>query len=188
MHSILPQQVAEFIFNGFKDYWAEFQKLTESAKVRFEQRDWHGAQKDSRNRLLSYKRNVSIAVEQLRNLMGEASKDKKVWKNAKVAYAKQVEGCTKYEIAETFYNSIARKVVGKIGLDTSFMFLFADYGKLETSGDVNGIYNTYKPEPDLKGMFRRILGEVDLNAPFEDMERDIGFILERVKRFLPDVF
>ena len=49
---------AQIIRNGFDEYRSKFMEITRRAKSRFERRNWHGIQYDSRERLELYKKRL----------------------------------------------------------------------------------------------------------------------------------
>ncbi len=58
------------IFDAFTLYQRSFKRITRCAKGRFEQRDWHGHERDSVARLDLYKRVVDRCVYDTRNILG----------------------------------------------------------------------------------------------------------------------
>ena len=45
------ERFARIILNGFESYFADFQNITLAARTRFENADWHGVQRGSRDRI-----------------------------------------------------------------------------------------------------------------------------------------
>ena len=126
-HHRLARQGAAAIFAAFRDYESEFQSITRRAKVRFEQRDWHGLQHDALERLELYPRAIAGLVRRIRELLDASEKDKKLWATMKPAYSKLIQHCEDIELAETFFNSLSRRIFTTIGVDPRIEFLFSDF-------------------------------------------------------------
>ena len=67
----LVQDCAQTLVDIFADYNAEFRAITRRARVRFEERDWHGSQRDAVERIDLYRRYVDSAVELMRRKLGD---------------------------------------------------------------------------------------------------------------------
>ena len=94
----LAEQGAALIYSGFKVYQTEFKTITRRAQSRFEQRDWHGVQRDSIERLDLYKKIVDGLVAETRTLLGEATKTETVWAQMKAAYSRLIAGGGDFEL------------------------------------------------------------------------------------------
>ena len=134
-HNRLARQGAAAIYAAFQVYEREFQAITRRAKVRFEQRDWHGLQQDALERLELYPRIIARGVAEIRELLDFSEKDKKLWATMKSAYAELIWRCRDIELAETFFNSVSRRIFTTIGVDPRIEFLFSDFdAPAEASG------------------------------------------------------
>jgi len=58
----LVRDCAQTLVDAFADYNAEFRAVTQRARKRFEERDWHGSQRDAVERIDLYRRYVDSAV------------------------------------------------------------------------------------------------------------------------------
>jgi isocitrate dehydrogenase kinase/phosphatase len=110
MRHKLAEQTANIIRRAFDTYKTRFKDITLRAKVRFKNRDWHGMQADSAERLDLYKKVVDETVGEVRQLLGPQLEDTRVWATAKVNYAGLVAGLDLWELGETFFNSVTRRV------------------------------------------------------------------------------
>ncbi|RMG72726.1 MAG: bifunctional isocitrate dehydrogenase kinase/phosphatase [Bacteroidetes bacterium] len=182
MTEALSIQVASEIISGFDRYLSDFREITRRAHTHFEGRDWHGIQADSKRRLLLYKRQVPQIARKVRRLLGPAYQDVEAWTAVKAVYAGLARDRSAYEIAETFYNSVCRKVIGDIGADRLSMFVLDEHSRREYESQGN-VYRSYPWEgaPSL----RQMLADFQLPVTFEDIERDIIYILQRMEE---DIF
>src|SRR5512137_2619681 len=104
----LAERGASVMHAAFLSYRAEFNAITCRARIRFEQRDWHGMQDDALERLELYKKIVDGVVAETQAVLGEAVRHEAIWMQMKARYSRRIAGCGNVEIAETFFNSITR--------------------------------------------------------------------------------
>ncbi|MEL6134492.1 MAG: isocitrate dehydrogenase kinase/phosphatase AceK regulatory subunit, partial [Bacteroidota bacterium] len=101
----LIDTVVKHIIEGFDAYLNDFKEITSRAPTRFENRDWHGIQADSKKRLAIYKRQVPRVARKIKRLMSPHHDDLGLWRKIKAAYFDVAVTRFSYEIAETYYNS-----------------------------------------------------------------------------------
>jgi isocitrate dehydrogenase kinase/phosphatase len=116
---------AAIIEDAFLSYIKEFQRFTLQARLRFEARDWLGALQDSADRLDVYNTLARHTVEHLHDLLDEHTRDKDTWRAMKSAYLDRVNDRTDSELAETFFNSITRRIFVTVGVDSDLEFIAA---------------------------------------------------------------
>lgn len=170
---------AQMIIEGFDGYLREFKEITSRAKIRFENRDWHGIQADSRRRLNLYKRQVSRYARMTTTHLGDDFSDISLWKEIKKEYALASLKKYEYEIAETFFNSVCRKVLGAIGADLDMMFVADEHTQREYASEAP-IYRTYTGNLSPREMIAQLLHDYQFNIPYEDLDRDVEYIASRI--------
>src|SRR6516165_7063358 len=109
-HHRLAELGAAAIAWAFGDYQRQFQAITRRARARFERRDWHGTHRDSVERLDLYGRAIAGIVAEVRGLLAESVKDGKLWAVMKQAYSLLIARRPDIELAETFFNSVTRRI------------------------------------------------------------------------------
>lgn len=181
--SFLAQEVAELMVGGFREYIHDFNAITKRAKQRFEQQDWHGIQTDVNERLDLYKGKVKKLAEELIEVLQKSAHDIDLWKEVKYACVYLVPESDLYEIAETFYNSVCRKVFASQGISVnkSFMFVLSAHQHREIYSK-EPIYRTYQGNHLVPDLIRNILTDYNFSVPYEDLERDIQWVNERVEQ------
>ena len=180
-HHRLARQGAHAIFAAFEDYEREFQAITRRAKVRFEQRDWHGMQHDAVERLELYGRVIAGIVAEIRELLDASVKDKKLWATMKPAYAELIARCQDIELAETFFNSVSRRIFTTIGVDPRIEFLFSDFDA-PAEAAARRCSETYPASRPLPELIKEVLVACGFSAPFEDLERDVHRVARAIER------
>jgi isocitrate dehydrogenase kinase/phosphatase len=180
-HLRLARQGAAAISAAFEDYEREFRAITRRAKVRFEQRDWHGMQQDALERLDLYPRIIARGVAQIRELLGSSEKDKKLWTTMKRAYTELIRRCPDMELAETFFNSVSRQIFTTIGVNPQIEFLFSDFDPPDGTSELP-IFSSYSGSGPLSGHIKHILTACQFAAPFEDLDRDAHLAERAIER------
>jgi len=155
---------------AFDSYQEMFQSITARARGRFADRDWKGAQQDALERLDLRGGQVGELVGRLRARMGERSGDRRLWGLMKPLYLARVARRPNMELAETFYNSVTRRVFSTVGVDPRIEFVASEL-KVPMPDPEQPLYRTFRAEPTA-ALMRRVLESAALSAPFEDVERD----------------
>jgi isocitrate dehydrogenase kinase/phosphatase len=107
------------ILSAFEAYHNEFKQITRRARQRFESRDWQGGQRDAVERLELYGRVISQIVLEVREILGETNKDAQIWERMKVLYSSFIAGKEDFDLAETFFNSVTRRIFSTVGVATN---------------------------------------------------------------------
>ena len=75
--------------------------------------------------------------------MGERLSDRSVWAAIKAVYSSLIAASSEWEIAESFFNSLTRRVFATEGVDQSIEFVDTDFDAPPTSSptDVRRLYS-----------------------------------------------
>ncbi len=174
------ENISEFIFQGFRDYLQDFNAITQRAFLRFQERDWLGIQADSRERLNLYKRRVKELALSVKEKLGEQAGQLSVWKQIRQFYLQSIAQYAAFELAETFYNSVCRKVFRFTGIQPEIMFVTEYYSQKEFHAQ-EPIYRTYDPRSSLRQTIRQIIEDFQFVPPFQDLDRDTNYIRNYVE-------
>src|SRR5262245_49430182 len=101
---------ARAIFDAFVAHQATFQTITRRAQRNFEQRDWRAMQADATARLDLYTGAVTLLLGELRCLLESRTDDKAIWAGMKAVYSGLIAAREDLELAETFFNSVTRRI------------------------------------------------------------------------------
>jgi isocitrate dehydrogenase kinase/phosphatase len=156
---------------AFDAYQQRFRAITLQAKRRFEHRDWHGARDDATYRLALYGIHVGRAVANARAALGDEARDAAAWAAVKAEDAGRVAERPDCEIAETFFNSVSRRVLGTVGVTPEAEFTRAP-GRAPSAAGGPPLYASYSASRVDDTLARRVLSSVALDAPYEDADRD----------------
>ena len=168
----LAERGAHAIHAAFLAYRVEFNSITRRAKIRLEQRDWHGMQDDALERLELYKKIVDRVVNETRGVLGEAVKHEAVWMQMKASYSSCIAGYGDFEIAETFFNSVTRRIFATVGVDPGREYVDSDFNA-PPARSRQPVYHTYAPVPVTADLLRRVLADYAFAAAYADLDRDV---------------
>jgi isocitrate dehydrogenase kinase/phosphatase len=128
---------------AFLDYDEQFHAITLRARDRFLARDWRGSYADAAERLHLYAREMEELTEQIKDALGARLCERSVWTGMKAAYSSLIAQSSKWEIAESFFNSLTRRVFATEGVDQAIEFVATDFDEAPTTtpADVRRIYS-----------------------------------------------
>jgi isocitrate dehydrogenase kinase/phosphatase len=171
---------AEAIRTGFDAHQRQFWEITCRAASRQERRNWHGMQHDAVERLDLYEQQVSRTLHAVRAALGEQLHRKECWARMKALYADLVSDRVDAELAETFFNSITRRVFTIVGVDPWIGFDGTDFERLGTGTEPRS-YSTYAREGSTENLIQAILSDRVLPIPYQDLDRDARLIAADVE-------
>jgi len=169
---------AETILSGFKTFTEKFKEITRRAKNRFETRNTYGFYNDANERLDLYTKSVMQIVKQLKENLSEHAQEKEIWVGIKKNYTEMIARRGDLEIAETFFNSITRKIFTTTGVDPRIEYVASDFETFPPPSQ-KPIYYTYQVT-DLVSTIKEILGSYNFNIYYEDVLLDGQLIAEKI--------
>jgi isocitrate dehydrogenase kinase/phosphatase len=119
--------VARSIRDTFEYFQTQFREITCRAKQRFALQDWHGMQKDHRERLDVYASTVEQLLARIGPMLAERLHSRLMWASIKAVYSGLIDDRDDWEIAETYFNSITRQIFSTVGVDNEIEFVHTDF-------------------------------------------------------------
>lgn len=182
----LPEAAAEIISDAFQRYMSHFHLVTARAPVRFELRDWLAIQRDVVERLELYQRAVLPGVSALKELLGDRVRDRNSWSAFKGAYFRRVERRPDAELAETFFNSMTRRVFVTVGVDPEVEFV-APLVVAPPEGAHARVTKTFVKTGKLVDLVHRVLSEYRFRVDYENVHRDAELVTRHIEQVIaPD--
>ena len=166
------QRGAQIIESAFLSYINEFQRSTLQARLRFESRDWAGILKDSADRLDVYASLVDRATSQLRDLLDENTRDRATWRAMKEAVLEHVNERTDSELAETFFNSITRRVFTTVGVDSDVEISASGTVLPDAELAASAVAEDFPCTAGVRDAVLRLLRRHEMSVGYEDLEGD----------------
>lgn len=118
---------AEATRDAVVEYQRHFDDITRRARARFLARDWRGSFEDSRERLRLYSLILNSLTHRTRELMGKRLDHRSIWSATKAAYSALIAKSDRWEIAESFFNSLTRRIFATEGVNQAIEFVDTDF-------------------------------------------------------------
>jgi isocitrate dehydrogenase kinase/phosphatase len=118
---------------AFLDYRESFRVITRRARERFLARDFAGAYADAAERLHLYGSVLARLTTDIEDLMGPRLGERSIWTAIKAVYSALIAQSSEWEIAESFFNSLTRRVFATAGVDQAIEFVDTDFDAPPTS-------------------------------------------------------
>ncbi|MCA9934789.1 MAG: bifunctional isocitrate dehydrogenase kinase/phosphatase [Anaerolineales bacterium] len=179
--SRLANLAAKTIFNALDDYHSEFTVITRRAKTRFEQQDWPGMQADAVERLDLYTKIINGVVGDVRSLLMDRVEQKLVWASMKAVYSGLIADRDDWELAETFYNSVTRRIFATVGVDPDIEFVDTDFDTPPTQ--VQPVSRRYEGG-EMTAVITQILADYAFTVPYADLTGDVGRVTAVIETHL----
>jgi isocitrate dehydrogenase kinase/phosphatase len=161
------------------DAWSrDFRWATRRAGARFAARDWAGAQADAAARLALWYQWIDRGTGESRRLLAARHGDRALWRAVRDAYGAEVAARPDAEVAESFYNSLARRAVRTVGLDPELHFVRGPGEPAAAPGADDGVATALPVAEGPAAVARAILGRwagpVPLAAPLDAAPDALG--------------
>ena len=181
--SRLSNLAAHAIYEAFDIFQTRFQEITHRAKNRFETRDWHGFQADAAERLELYREVVGGITGNIRKLLDDRLEDKLVWAGLKAVYSGLITGRNDWELGETFFNSITRRIFTTVGVDPQIEFVDTDFETPPTKSH-QSVYRSYRGAGGTITLVEQILSDCRFATPYQDLHRDARLAASQIEAHL----
>jgi isocitrate dehydrogenase kinase/phosphatase len=163
----LARWTAETVWSAYDAYGDAFRDFTRRARERFESCEWRGGQKDAVERLELRNAFLADALTALSDGLGARARDPALWADAKARFEEEIAPRPDRELAETFYNSVCRRMLGTVGVVDDVEFVD---GEERPPGPPQ--HRTYPRQATTEQLVRAILRELPLRGRWEDLDGD----------------
>jgi isocitrate dehydrogenase kinase/phosphatase len=191
LDSSIAYDIAKAMMDGFNRHYQLFRTESARAKHRFETADWHGQQRAQRERIEFYDLRVREASTRLEREFKAGEQPMDVWQQCKLHYIGLLVNHHQPELAETFFNSVTTKILHRSYFQNDFIFVRPAVSTEYIENDElasQPTYRAYYPTRDnMREVLLQVVRDFDLRLPFEDLERDAGYVLEAISERLTDV-
>ncbi|WP_330925535.1 bifunctional isocitrate dehydrogenase kinase/phosphatase [Candidatus Sororendozoicomonas aggregata] len=179
------RQIARVILQGFGDYRTQFTDITLGARDRFLNADWSGAQEAASDRINLYSRAIRDVMELLDAHTGGHFREREHWAEARMVYIDLISYRTDPELAETFYNSVYRKLFHHHLACNSECFINSEFEGFSVHSP-RGIYRSYQFHGNPVALVGRMMADFAFELPWANQRRDVRNIIVTLKDALPE--
>jgi isocitrate dehydrogenase kinase/phosphatase len=167
--SVTAEGLAAAVYAAFAAWHAEFSGMTRRARGRFARREWLAARADATERLELYAVRVRRVVNALLAAVETAGPDDTLWRAVKEAFIARADGRPDAELAETFFNSVVRRVRHAPDVDPASEFVRPTLSAPRPAGTAP-LHRTFEGPAEVA--LREALGSLDLGALWADLPGD----------------
>jgi isocitrate dehydrogenase kinase/phosphatase len=181
----LDHDIAGAILDGFNKHYRIFREAAVAAKGRFERAEWTAVRAASRERIDLYDARVQETVASILERFPAARTEESVWPRVKRAYIALLYNHRQPECAETFFNSVACRVLDRTYYRNEYIFWRPAVSTDFVDAD-QPTYRCYYPaEQGLRPTLHAIIRDFDFQVPFADLGRDLRLVVRALREHLP---
>jgi isocitrate dehydrogenase kinase/phosphatase len=167
---------AREVVAAFAGYNAEYRAITRRAPLRFDARDWRGAQRDAVERIELYDRFVDSTIAAFRERLGERAYEAALWRQVRTLFAARIDHLPDNEFMKTFFSSVTRRLFGTVGVAPDREFVATDLDPLASvAGEINTM--TYPNRGSLPLLLEDLLGDLRFRSAWRDFEGSVAHIV-----------
>ena len=171
---------ANAICKAFNAYRARFKEITRCARSHFIDRNWQAMRTDATLRLELYRKTVDRIEDGIRQLLADRVQDKQIWADMKAAYSAMLVDNDDWELAETFFNSVTRRIFSTVGVDSNIEFVNTDFDT-PAGRTASKCLRTFKNQLPNAGLIKRILADYPWLTPFQNLDYDARQAADKIK-------
>ena len=179
---------AATLLEGFDRHYRLFRELSCGAKERFTKGNWEAAREAVRTRIDMYDERVRETVQKLRDTFPDECENEAFYRAVKPAYIGLLYEHKQPECAETFYNSVATRLLHRTYHQNDCIFSRPAISTEHIEGEEPTYHCYYPRSVELEGTLRKMLVDTGLGAlggRFEDLERDTGYLMRAIAEHFP---
>ncbi|WP_267209577.1 bifunctional isocitrate dehydrogenase kinase/phosphatase [Escherichia coli] len=173
------------IIRGFiSAQYGRFLEVTSGAQQRFEQADWHAVQQAMKNRIHLYDHHVGLVVEQLRCITNGQSTDAAFLLRVKEHYTRLLPDYPRFEIAESFFNSVYCRLFDHRSLTPERLFIFSSQPERRFRTIPRPLAKDFHPDHGWESLLMRVISDLPLRLRWQNKSRDIHYIIRHLTETL----
>ncbi|EJB3992090.1 TPA: bifunctional isocitrate dehydrogenase kinase/phosphatase [Escherichia coli] len=176
--------IAQTILQGFDAQYGRFLEVTSGAQQRFEQADWHAVQQAMKNRIHLYDHHVGLVVEQLRCITNGQSTDAAFLLRVKEHYTRLLPDYPRFEIAESFFNSVYCRLFDHRSLTPEQLFIFSSQPERRFRTIPRPLAKDFHPDHGWESLLMRVISDLPLRLRWQNKSRDIHYIIRHLTETL----
>ena len=176
--------IAQTILQGFDAQYGRFLEVTSGAQQRFEQADWHAVQQAMKNRIHLYDHHVGLVVEQLSCITNGQSTDAAFLLRVKEHYTRLLPDYPRFEIAESFFNSVYCRLFDHRSLTPERLFIFSSQPERRFRTIPRPLAKDFHPDHGWESLLMRVISDLPLRLRWQNKSRDIHYIVRHLTETL----
>ncbi|HGN1706686.1 TPA: bifunctional isocitrate dehydrogenase kinase/phosphatase [Providencia rettgeri] len=181
------QIIAQTILQGFDAQYGRFLEITSGAQERFEQANWHGIQHAMKRRIQLYDHHVGLVVAQLQCMGLVQSLTPNKLSQIKNTYKMLLPDYPRFEIAESFFNSVYCRLFQHRDLTQDNLFIFTSQPARRFTVSPRPLSREYCVNNNLNSLLFTILTGLPLRLKWRHLDFDIQCIISTLQQRFPEI-
>lgn len=183
-----PEAVAKTILDGFERHYRLYSEVTERAVENFKTGDWTQVQADQRARIDMYDERVREAIQTIDKLWPDIEHiDAEFWGKVKQSYIALLYEQKRPELAETYYNSVACRVLDSRYYHNDYIFWRSAVATNDLESETADYRSYYAGHyRSLRQFILTILNDYSMGMPFKRLRRDVLSIERSIMQYFAD--
>ncbi len=183
-------EIGECVAGGFDVFRTDFLEVTQRAKKNFAFREFPQHQINSQIRLLLHRQSVNDCVESISPLIEGLSEQtrRQIWVTARHLFAQAIAWRSDSELAETFFNSVTRRLFEMIGFDDDLEFRWFGGIALPIVDPGQGEVMTFRLRTTTRKLVESVLRNFDLGTEWVDLQKDAQNIATAIEKHLAETW
>jgi isocitrate dehydrogenase kinase/phosphatase len=175
----VADHAARLTLSAFENFLRTFRTITHRAQQRFEACDWQSGRRDAAERLDAYEVTLNEVVAQLEFSFGPPAREEQFWAAAKERFALLIAGRYDEDRAETFFNSVTRKMMQTVGLNREIEFFHLHPPPAAAVSETT-VCRSFEYQGDTAALVRDMLESFPFHVPFRDIVCDAARIAQEI--------
>ena len=180
----LALSIAKVMIEGFDRHYQSIRHYGQQAKELFEAGDWKGVHSAVCERIPSYDLRSNETARFLAAEYATSSLDDDTWQQVKLLFIGQLINHKQPELAETFFNSVCSRLLHRTYFHNDYIFARPAVSTEYILSDPPTYASYYPMQPGLRATVKRIISDFGWRRPFEDLDRDVDYLLRTTERHL----
>ena len=177
--------IAETILAGFDKHYRLFRETSCQAKQRFQLQAWQQAQAANKARIQMYDQRVQECVDAVNDHFATLVTNEKLWPQIKLAYINLLHNHRQPELAETFYNSVACRILHRRYYNNDFLFWRPAVATDHIDSEQPSYHCYYPSMGGPRRILLTMLTRFKLANPFANLRRDVRYLLRALEERFP---
>ena len=180
-----PLVIAQAILDGFDKHYHLFREFSDAALGCFEQADWARVGEAGKERILGYEKRITETVNTLNTRFPLAAENADWWPEIKAAFISILMNHLQSECAETYYNSVACRVLHRDYYNNRNIFWRPALSTEHLHGSCPNYRSYYPPTHGLRRCLLQVVTETGLSNSFQNLRRDIRRLEQTIQKYRP---
>ena len=181
----MAEAIANTILDGFDKHYRLFREISSQARERYAQADWEAVKNAAAERIEMYDQRVAEAVDSVLERFPGAAEDEELWRQIKPIYIGLLYNHKQPELAETFYNSVACRVLHRSYYNNDFIFWRPAISTEHIEGEVPTYRSYYPSMGKRRRLLLKLISDFKFSNRFENLRRDLRYLLTALAPHFP---